>query len=195
MSWEDAWREGRTGWDAGKSPPALRKLVSRGVLPDGRALVPGCGAGYDVFTFAKAGWSATGLDLAPTAKKKFEQVRADADVAEADARIVVGSFFDWEPDHRFDVIWDYTFLCAIEPDMREAWRAQMTKLLAPKGQLVTLIFPVDPARGEEGPPYQMSPELVSGLLEPHFRNVEMTKVEESHPGREGMEWLARWELA
>ncbi|MCZ7685418.1 MAG: TPMT family class I SAM-dependent methyltransferase [Sandaracinaceae bacterium] len=53
MSWEDAWREGRTGWDAGGSPPALIELGARGVLPAGRALVPGCGAGWDVLTLAE----------------------------------------------------------------------------------------------------------------------------------------------
>lgn len=194
MSWEDAWKEGRTGWDAGMSPPALRKLVRRDDAPKGRALVPGCGAGYDVFTLARAGWTAVGLDLAPTATERFESVRDGAGLTQAEASVVLHDFFSWSPDDPFDLIWDYTFLCAIEPEMREAWRDQMAKLLAPGGQLVTLIFPADPSRGDAGPPYQVSPELVTDLLQPRFENLEMTKVTESHPGREGKEWLARWSL-
>ena len=62
MSWEDAWREGRTGWDAGApAPPLLDYLQER----DGqgrRALVPGCGSGYDAFALAEAGWTVQGLD-------------------------------------------------------------------------------------------------------------------------------------
>jgi SAM-dependent methyltransferase len=194
VSWEEAWQEGRTGWDAGVSSPALRKLVQRDDLPGGRALVPGCGSGYDVFTLARAGWTAVGLELAATAAQRFKEVRADAALRSEQAQIAIGDFFEWEPDQPFDLIWDYTFLCAIEPEMREAWAKKMSELLAPEGQLVTLIFPVDPSRGDEGPPYQMSPDLVTELLTPGFENLEMTKVDESHPGREGKEWLARWRV-
>lgn len=195
MSWEEAWQAGRTGWDAGKSAPILHDLIERGVLPPGRALVPGCGAGYDVVTLAKGGWNATGLDLAPTAVERFRQVREGAGVDAESASVEVANFFEWRPETTFDVIWDYTFLCAIEPEMRSEWSQQMERLLSPGGQLVTLIFPVDPDRGDEGPPYRMSPDLVTELLTPRFRNLELEEVTESHPGREGMEWIARWEIA
>lgn len=195
MSWEEAWQEGRTGWDAGGSPPILHELVERDVLPPGRALVPGCGAGYDVVTLARAGWDVTGLDLAPTASRRFEEVRRDAGVSADRARIEVTDFFAWRPNHTFDVIWDYTFLCAIEPEMRPAWVEQMERLLSPDGQLVTLIFPVDPTRGPEGPPYTLSPQIVTELVAPRFESLELTRVEESHEGREGMEWIARWRVS
>lgn len=195
MSWEDAWSEGRTRWDAGESAPVLRKLVERDVLPVGEALVPGCGSGYDVMTLARAGWSATGLDVAPTAAERFRRVREDAGVDEEHAEIVIESFFEWDPPKRYDLIWDYTFLCAIEPETRGEWADRMANLLDPDGQLVTLIFPVDPSWDPDGPPYPMSPELVTALLEPRFERIELFEVEESHPGREGKEWLARWRLA
>ena len=43
MSWEQSWREGRTGWDAGEAAPPLVDLIASGALPKGRALVPGAG--------------------------------------------------------------------------------------------------------------------------------------------------------
>ena len=91
---------------------------------------------------------------------------------------------------------DYTFLCALKPEMREAWAKQMRQLLAPGGELLTLIFPLksfhpDPTAG---PPYLMSVDLVKGLLEPlGFISTELKPVPEdmSHSGRGGLEWIGR----
>lgn len=43
------------------------------MLPKGRALVPGCGRGYDVIAFGRSGYDSTGLDLSPTG---VEQAKA-----------------------------------------------------------------------------------------------------------------------
>lgn len=194
MSWEQRWREGRTGWDAGASAPALVELVSRGVLPEGRALVPGCGAGYDVLTLVDGGRrTVLGLDIAPTAVTRFEALRAERGVSPEQASVRLGDFFalDEEP---FDLVFDYTFLCAIHPGVRTQWATKMNALVARDGELVTLIFPaVDkPPRGQ-GPPFPLWPHEVEALLTPYgFVAVELGPVTSSHPGREGMEHLGRW---
>jgi len=193
LSWEKAWREGRTGWDAGASAPALVELVERGVLPTGRALVPGCGAGYDVFTLASDAREVIGLDIAPTAAERFEALREARGVPPAQARIVSADFFAFEADP-FDVIFDYTFLCALDPSMRPQWAKKMDSLLADGGELVTLIFPAvaEPPLGQ-GPPFPLNPPDVRALLEPlGYEAVELHPVARSHPGREGKEHLARW---
>lgn len=191
MTWENAWQEGRTGWDAGQSAPALLKLLEQDVLPQGRAFVPGCGSGYDVFALAHHGRSATGMDIAPTATVRFHTLREEKGLSLQQANIVNDDFFSYSPEAPFDLIYDYTFLCAIEPEQRPAWAAKMADLLVDGGELVTLIFPIREDNGE-GPPYAMSLEIVSGLLEERFTNVLLEEVTESHPGREGMEYIARW---
>lgn len=194
VSWEDAWREGRTGWDAGRSAPALEELVASGTLPEGRALVPGCGAGYDVLTLASPRRTVVGLDVAPTAAARFDALRAARGVPETWARVEVSDFFSYRPEQPFDLIFDYTFLCAIDPSERPAWARQVDALLAPDGELVTLIFPAtEEVRG--GPPFALPPDAVRALLEPRFRAVELRPVQRAHPGREGKEWLGRWRRA
>jgi hypothetical protein len=196
MSWQEAWREERTPWDAGEAAPSLIDLVNGEELPTGRALVPGAGSGYDVLALASPDRHAVGLDLADGARERFESLRKKQGVSEAWAELVVANFFDWQPDEPFDVIWDYTFLCAIEPQMRPRWAERVDELLAPGGELVTLIFPVvDPSDNKDpmdGPPYPMSPELVRGLLEPRFEAFYLEPAARSHEGREGMEWVGRW---
>lgn len=95
----------------------------------------------------------------------------------------------------YDVGYDYTFLCALHPDMRQSWAAAWSRIVKPGGKLVTLIFPVDPTR-MEGPPWAVTPELYKGLLQGNgFSLVSLSAVPPalSHKGREGKEFMAVWE--
>ena len=192
MAWEDAWREGRTGWDAGGSPPELRRQVSSASQRYPRVLVPGCGTGYDLVTLASIGDRVIGLDLAPTAHAHFSE---QADVPPGSSiEHLTADFFQWQPGKAFNLIWDYTFLCAIDPGMRQDWAARMAELCVPNAELWTLIFPVvDKGPNPGGPPYPMSPQLVENLLGTNFQRLDLHPVKHSHPGRQGKEWFARWQ--
>lgn len=192
MTWEDAWKEGRTPWDAGESPPVLVELVESSTLPAGSAVVPGAGSGYDVLTLAGPTRRVIGLDLAQHAVARFEALREEAGVPPEHAQMVRADFFEWEPDAPVDLVWDYTFLCALEPDRRGEWARRMDRILGPAGELVTLIFPMREGDPAQGPPYPLEPEAVRALLEPFFEPVVLAPVERSRPSRQGLEWLGRW---
>jgi len=193
VTWEAAWEEGRTPWDAGRSAPVLRSLVEAGGLPQGRALVPGAGSGYDVLTLAGPQRSVVGLDLAPGAKTRFDSL-AQAHPYREQVEFVVEDAFSYAPAAPFDLVWDYTFLCAIPAELRPSWAEMMDRLLHPtQGQLAALIFPVVPdADPADGPPYPMTPELVTELVKPFLEPISIVPVETSNPGREGKEWLGRF---
>lgn len=54
------------------------RWISRaGVLPKGRALVPGCGRGYDSIAFGKSGYDSIGLDLSPTGVEQAKALLAE----------------------------------------------------------------------------------------------------------------------
>ncbi|KAF6251402.1 S-adenosyl-L-methionine-dependent methyltransferase [Scenedesmus sp. NREL 46B-D3] len=204
--WVEHWKQGVLAgqlWDAGKVSPYLGQLLgSKQLDVEGkRVLVPGCGRGYDVFAFALAGASpAVGLDLSDNAvaaaAAEREAQLADSAAAAARAELTAGNFFEFEHSsgQLFDVGFDYTFLCALHPDMRKDWAAGWARLLAPGAELVTIVFPVGP--GFVGnPPWQVSPELYRELLLPAgFEQLELQQIppELSHKGRGGREWLARW---
>ena len=60
------------------------------------------------------------------------------------------------------------FLCAMQPTMRQNWAAAWARHIRAGGQLVTLMFPVDPKRPrDEGPPFPLTPELYTELLTSH----------------------------
>eukprot|EP00741_Cyanophora_paradoxa_P019668 tig00021137_g18986.t1 len=207
--WDEAWRKKQTGWDAGRPAPALARLLSEASsgalppLPRGRALVPGCGSGYDALALAREGYQALGVDISATAVSVANELadkEAGADAAStawrSRVRFVEASFFDLgeSPRDKFDLVYDYTFLCALPPELRQKWAEKMASLVAPGGELVTLIFPI--GTHTTGPPYAMSLDLVAGLLTPlGFEATLLRRVTESHPMREGKEYIARWRLA
>lgn len=89
--WDSLWSEGTfLPWDRGHANPALiDTLTQRGhdLLPRpqddnkggkrARALVPGCGKGYDVALFAAHGYDAYGLEISEHAVKAAEKYLAD----------------------------------------------------------------------------------------------------------------------
>ena len=186
--WEQLWTQngglpqGSRFDVAGVSLPltaelARRSLVSRAGMT---AFVPGCGRAYDALALAEHGFgSIVALDLSPTAcEAAREEIARSSSSAAIKARVAVecGDFFEM-PSRRFDFIWDCTFLCALEPAVRERWAQQMSQLLADDGELLTCIFPIGAHEG--GPPFALSVELVRSLLEP--AGFEATLVQDQLP--------------
>ncbi|KAL4975894.1 S-adenosyl-L-methionine-dependent methyltransferase [Aspergillus desertorum] len=210
-AWSDLWDAGESSlWDRGMPSPALIDLLESyqntllyplepetekdcGEADTGetrkrrkRALVPGCGRGYDVLTLALHGFDAYGLEVSATAVseargfaerelsspqashcgEKFDRERA-RHVGVGKVRFVQGDFFEdsWAEEEdlgldvgkdgkgKFDLVYDYTFLCALHPAQRTRWAERMADLLHPGGMLVCLEFPMykDPAL--PGPPW------------------------------------------
>ena len=190
VDWKEAWKVGRTPWDAGASAPSLNSLLERDLVPGGRILVPGCGTGYDLAALARADREVVGLDLAEGARDAFMEHHA-----ELPGSVVyeVADFFSYAPGQGFDFVWDYTFFCALDPEQRSGWAEAMGRLVNPNGILATLIFPYeDPISEREGPPWPINTDLVRSFLAVAFDELEVSEAERSHPGREGKERLALW---
>ncbi|KAK4101295.1 S-adenosyl-L-methionine-dependent methyltransferase [Parathielavia hyrcaniae] len=203
IGWTELWDSGQSDlWDRGKPSPALIDLIES--KPDEiprpnassrrpRALVPGCGKGYDVTMLALHGCDVYGLEVSATG---VETARAYAaaqlaapsaynfsDAAAQDqysgsgpgqATFIVGDFFarDWEVQCRsddgaftgFDLIYDYTFLCAMLPERRQDWARRMRELIAPSGVLVCLEFPTYKGLEHPGPPWGLREGIYWDLL-------------------------------
>lgn len=149
-----------------------------------RALVPGCGRAYDALFLAEHGFeSVVALDLSPTAcEAAREEIAGSSSSPTIQSRVAVecGDFFELSSGRQFDFIWDCTFLCALDPSVRDRWAHQMHRLLAADGELLTCVFPIGPREG--GPPYAMTVELVRSLLEP--AGFQATLVQDDLPMEE-----------
>lgn len=43
---------------------------------------------------------------------------------------------------------DYTFLCALDPSVRERWAQHYADIIRPGGELLTVVYPMDDREGQ-----------------------------------------------
>lgn len=136
--WSALWDSGDfLPWDRGTPNPAFEDTLSdrkdilgscltkdsTGEPRRKRALVPGCGKGYDVLLLASFGYDAVGLEVSQTAVKRcYEEQEIhgskypvkNEEAGAGTITFILGDFFstDWletiDGDGTFDLIYDYT---------------------------------------------------------------------------------------
>ncbi|EHK25477.1 uncharacterized protein TRIVIDRAFT_85262 [Trichoderma virens Gv29-8] len=176
-------------------PPSLERdprgnplRDSAGAVIRRSALIPGCGLGHDVLLLSSLGYDVVGLDYSRRAQElalenqqkaaaegKYKSVEEGVDCGRV--TWVSGDFFGdaWEGGKgQFDLIYDYTFLCALQPSERPRWAKRMAQLLAPGGQLICLEFPSGKPLSLQGPPWGVWPEVYEALLAHPGEPIEYT---------------------
>jgi SAM-dependent methyltransferase len=223
-SWDKLWSEENfMPWDRGRSNPAFIDLVDnrRDQLPKQdplepagkrqRALVPGCGRGYDVLFLGSRGFDATGLEVSKGAlqacegfeKASVEDYKAkDPNIGKGSISWVQGDFFknDWNTNGngKFDLIYDYTFFCAMPLSLRPALAKRYYELLASDGVLICLEFPLSKPLSSEGPPFAMREQVYTchlghpGESLPYDENGKLLEEQVSPSSSTGLKRVARW---
>jgi SAM-dependent methyltransferase len=182
--WDSRYAAGKTPWDLGGVPLALRSFLAR-AKPPGHVLIPGCGSGYEVQAFHDAGFQVTAIDFSPAARE-----RAGRLLGSLSQRVIAGDFFTHDfSDQKFDLIYERTFLCSLPPERWPVYAMRMADLL-PKGKLVAGIF----LYGEEPepPPYPLTEAQALELFGKEFELNRSEPVSDSLPLFQGMERWQEW---
>lgn len=181
--WEQRYRSGRLAWDCGGVPWAFADYLSS--RPGaGRALVPGCGSGYEIRTLWAAGWNVLGLDFSPAAIE-----RARGILGPLGSFVCLADFFTHPlPPAGFDLIYERTFLCALPPVCWPGYFRRMTELIRPGGVLCGFFF-FGPEKGP--PPYPIGRAELFARMHPDFEIQIDEPVGDSLPLYGGKE---RWQV-
>lgn len=201
--WEDFWTRGVNPgdyFDKECASPAFVHELKGDWAPvgSGAALVPGMGRGYDLEAMARSDRfeRVVGIDISERACESARQYLESRSLTRQIHEVVCGDFFNHDFGHQFDLVLDYTFLCALPPAMRPRWAARMSELIKPGGSLITLIFPIVDRDVNEGPPHAVSIKMFHEILEPAgFVAVDgprMLPDELCHSDRAGKTGYARW---
>lgn len=184
--WNFRYASGRTPWDQGGVPPRLGRYLAAHNLAGKRVLLPGCGFGYEIAAFARAGADVSAIDFSPVAVAK---ARANLP-AELGAAVIEGDFFTHSfGSASFDLIYERTFLCALDPSLWAALTTRLAHLLAAGGSVAGFYFYGDK---EDGPPFGLEPAEAGARFDPHFRLL----VDEPIPAAESLPLFAdreRWQ--
>ncbi len=191
VTWSEHYAAGDTPWDLGAPHPELSTRLQDGRLAPphagASALVPGAGRAHDALALARRGWRVTALDLV---------AELGSSVAPALERLegtfIAGNALEFQAKEPFDLIWDDTFFCAIEPSERVSWGRRAAELLRPGGRYAALVFPVGKPVEEGGPPHGMDEAALAAALGPLFRVQESGPVSRAVPKRT---WREHWLVA
>ena len=180
--WNGRYAAGKTPWDFGGVPAALKSFLARSSA-SGRVLIPGCGSGYEVQAFHEAGYDVTAIDFSPAAVDQARKV-----LGALAKKVILGDFFtDDFGRNSFDLIYERTFLCSMPPSRWPDYTNRMAALLSPEGKLIGLfLYGQQPS----GPPYPLTDKQADQLFGRRFQLVKSELVTDSLPFFRGME---RWQ--
>lgn len=177
--WNRAYAEDNTPWDKGQASPPLRAFLQTHRIK-GKALVPGCGTGYDVRLLAEHGAVVFGLDIAPLA---LEKARLAPTVG--NESYVLADFLNLPASYhrQFDAVVEHTCLCALEPADREAYVQSVQQALKPGGMYLAVFFRKVSNYNGEDPPHPISSSEIEALFFEDFEVLERTIPQETYPSR------------
>jgi SAM-dependent methyltransferase len=178
--WDTRFRDGVTPWDAGGVPQLLNDFLAG--RAKSRALIPGCGTGYEVRAFLERGHDVLAIDFSDAALEAAQAFLGPLakHVQKADFFALRGSF---------DLVYERAFLCALPRALWPRWGQKMGELVGPGGTLAGFFYFDDNGRG---PPFGIAPPALRALLE-DFELAHETPVPEgqSIPVFKGKE---RWQV-
>ena len=184
--WEGRYQSGDMPWEKGEPSPGLVDfLAAHPELPRGNVLVPGCGTGHDARTWARAGFTVTGCDLAPSAIKLS---RERTQVAGLKAEFVQTDFLADSPARPFDWLFEHTLFCAIDLARRDDYVQAVLRWLKPGGDYLAVNYFIPDT---DGPPFGTTRDEIWERFSPHF-TLREEWVPRSYPNRTGLERMFWW---
>ncbi len=174
--------EGNPGWNLGEPAEALKDMLPRLKLPKSRVLVLGCGEGHDAALFAQAGHVVTAVDFSEEAlsraKKNYSKIPGLHFLRHDVFRL------DQSFQNSFDIVFEHTCYCAIEPSRRKDLVKVWKQSLHDQGQLMGVFFTM---YKNQGPPYGGSEWELRQRLKDSFQFIFWGRWQKSRPTRQGKE--------
>jgi len=183
--WSVRYAAGKTPWDFGGAPAALKSFIERSSVP-ARVLIPGCGSGYEIQAFHAGGYEVSAIDFSPAAVDQAKRV-----LGSLAQRVILGDFFTYDfGQQRFDLIYERTFLCSMTPNRWPDYVNRMADLLSPGGRLIgVFLYGPNPS---SGPPFPLTEPEAAQLFNRRFELQRSEPMTDSLPLFRDMERWQEW---
>ena len=144
-----------------------------------------------------------GVDVSALAIRRARCLLREAGLSSKGFVCQVSNFFKFPTSREveaFDVVFDYSFLCALPLSFRPKYVKKVTEILKDSKGILITIFPGNSYTGEPnnmrgGPPYEVDSEMLKYLMESYnFETLRLEKLENSIPRRKDKEWIGIFKL-
>lgn len=136
----------RPPWDTGQVPPEVEEFIR--THPPGRALDVGCGSGTSSIALAQAGWTVTGIDLAPRA---IHLARLKAKEADVQINFQAVDILHFQANELpYDLVLDIGCFHSLSFSHRLDYLHKLDRWLAPEGTWLMYAFLARPGDRRNG---------------------------------------------
>ncbi|XGC80576.1 class I SAM-dependent methyltransferase [Bdellovibrio bacteriovorus] len=181
--WTSIYEEEKNpGWNLGEPAEALKDMLPRLKISRSRVLVLGCGEGHDAALFAAAGHFVTAVDISPVALERAKKLYGHLE----NITFMEADLFKLpqDMDQSFDIVFEHTCYCAINPIKRQDLVKTWNRLLVSGGHLMGVFFAFEK---RQGPPYGGSEWELRQRLKGHYQPIFWGRWQKSVPRRQGKE--------
>ncbi len=170
--WNKRYLDDNTGWDIGAPTPILTNYLKEN-KSIGKVCVLGCGNGHDALELARYNNDVYAVDFAKKALDNLKQSSANEKLA---INLVNEDLFNLNSHYStfFDLVFEYTCFCAIDPSRRKEYFDVVHKILKKNGLLFAIFIPLDKKINNEGPPFGVDISQIENLI---FNKFDIIKNE------------------
>jgi len=164
--WNDRYNSNQDLWDLNGPTPILKKWsLSTNINKPLKICIPGCGKGHDALYLASKGHDVFAIDFSSKAINyiKDKNIYPNLHIIEKDFFNLTEDFYNF-----FDVIFEYTFFCAINISKRSEYVKMCNKLLKSSGTFLGIIFPINKLNSENSPPFKVDLNKFEDLFSKYF---------------------------
>tara|TARA_B100001248_G_C27399436_1_gene468784 strand:+ start:9924 stop:10970 length:1047 start_codon:yes stop_codon:yes gene_type:complete len=183
--WSAKYRENnKPGWDLEGHHPMLENAISTLKLNKSKILVTGSGKGHDAAFLAKQGHIVHGLDFSSEAITAAKSLYGEGD----QLKWITADIFDFNKLGVYDLVFDHTSYCAIQPKRRNELVRKWHQFLRDGGHLLGIFFAMDK---QNGPPFGGSEWELAKRCEKGFRPIYWNRLPSAPQySRHGIEFMA-----
>lgn len=170
--WNNRYLKQQIGWDLGEVSLPIKAYINQLGNKDLKILIPGAGNAYEAVYLIENGF--TNVNIVDFAEKPLADLAQKLAIYDAkNFHLIQDDFFNLKG--KYDLILEQTFLCAINPSLRQNYVDQTHQLLESGGKIVGLLF--NKQFSFDGPPFGGSIEEYQSLFQDKF---EISKMEEAY---------------
>ncbi len=184
IEWKDTGE--KPGWDLKKAHPAISDVLPQIKMNKASIAVLGAGAAHDAAFLATKGHIVTAFDISAEAIEKAKSLYPET----TNLKYVQADMLAEIPEqyrHQFDLVFEHTFFCAINPAERKTAVQTYKNLLHEEGHILGIFFVITT---EPGPPFGATEWELNQRFEKSFRPLYWTRWTNSPTGREAWELVA-----